>query len=398
MDIFLSLTGEAKVVTPERIYQSSNVSEIHVYSPFPANTSMKIGFILPDGNLAPLGTTTVKATKALTNIGYAPMTLLKTVPAEYGVNCWIYTLPTAVTNVAGNVRCSIVATTYPNHNQTSYMFNFLVEPSVQLPKDMVPDPSTDVYDLILAYLAQDEAYLQNLDERVSKIENVTVRRVLVDITAQTSNDGFTTFTKYYSDGTTATLVVPTVPKSEEVNGMTVIIFDETAWVEHGDMQDETGLYDLVFSSTTTGQKNQNFFAQLSISDTKAYVAGVETTPVQRSGYSVNANKIFKGSDGSILIDGVKERFSGQIICFAGVSAHNSESVGAYVISVNNWVPKTYGYSYNISAATHRQGIYPSVTVKQIEDNAIVGVRTVINSVGDIELISSINVPVVIIVK
>lgn len=356
MDIFLSLTGEAKVVTPERIYQSSNVSEIHVYSPFPANTSMKIGFILPDGNLAPLGTTTVKATKALTNIGYAPMTLLKTVPAEYGVNCWIYTLPTAVTNVAGNVRCSIVATTYPNHNQTSYMFNFLVEPSVQLPKDMVPDPSTDVYDLILAYLAQDEAYLQNLDERVSKIENVTVRRVLVDITSKTSNDGYTYFTKYYSDGTTAPFRIPTATEPKTVNGMTIISFSKDSWVAQGSMQDATGLYDLAFSSMQTGQNDADFFAQVAADSEKTYT--IETAEVHNDRYTIETNTvhsgcvitadtIFKGSDGSLLIEGVKEPFSGQLLCFTGTMFPPYKW---YVCSLD-CVPNSLGAEYVLGSLT-----------------------------------------------
>ena len=72
---------------------------------------------------------------------------------------WQYTLPLNILSESGQVGVA-VNTLATNGNQTSYVCSFTVENSV-LP-DLPEQPDEDVYELLLQYIAADEATILNL--------------------------------------------------------------------------------------------------------------------------------------------------------------------------------------------------------------------------------------------
>lgn len=383
MIIFLYLDGTAQISYPERIFQGSTINRISVLSNFPATTSMQIGFILPDGTTPKLGS------GAKFNTGYAPM-YLNTYQNQYGVYEWDYQLTETVTSQAGEVQMNIVANP-TNGVQVSYTLTFDIEETLlpQLPDE----PSDDVYSLILEYLASDQARITALETDMDNLKP----RVMKDFTASTE-DGFTTFTKYYTDGTSATVTIPTGGVSvKTVNGITEITFSAQS------LQSSGNLYYIAFAPQTTGQMNANFFTQLS-----KYESQKEIDGISYSGYlDIPATAwVFRGADGSVYIES-HVQFDGQLLCFSGLTAEDSKNVEfPYVEKVTDWRAETYGYVVEIPSVRHQKGAYPTVSVKSLSndnvldssDNALISVKTVIDVSGNVTLISSVNEPVQIVIK
>lgn len=297
MIIFLNLDGTANVVTPERIFQGSSVNTVDAISAYPNATSMQVAFFLPNG----------------TTTEYAPMYLMS-VSSEERVGVWSYTMPFSVTEKQGKVGVSIMAT-LSNGKQTSYTCDFSVEESV-LPTPP-PMPTVEVYDLILQYLARQQAELVNLDIRVTDIENITVKRTMIDLTAEVSG-AEATFTKFYSDSTTAAFTMPLVGGGAvSASGLVVNTFTAESWRDIGTMEEPSGIYELAFAGSQVGQSDSDFIASVAKVDSFAYEVGAETSPTVKNGYTILSDKIFKGSDGSVLLTGVRSPYAGQLICYNG---------------------------------------------------------------------------------
>ena len=159
MVIFLNLDGSAEKITPQRIYQgSNNVTEITVIAPYPPDTRLEIGFILPDG----LYWNTPNGSR------YAPMGFVGQ-NAESRASAWNYVLPRSVTERQGEVCAAINART-DDGNTTSYLCRFVIEESV-LPKPP-SEPEPGVYDLLLRYLARLDGRTANVPNLVAKIQKV----------------------------------------------------------------------------------------------------------------------------------------------------------------------------------------------------------------------------------
>ena len=159
MVIFLNLDGTAEKITPKRIYQGSiNVTEITVIAPYPPDTALEIGFILPDGLYwnEPDGPR------------YAPMAFVGQ-NAETRASAWSYVLPQSVTERQGEVLAAINARTVGG-NTTSFLCKFTVEESV-LP-ELPSEPEPDVYELLLLYLARLDGRTANVPNLVAKIQKV----------------------------------------------------------------------------------------------------------------------------------------------------------------------------------------------------------------------------------
>ncbi len=151
-------------------------------------------------------------------------------------------------------------------------------------------------------LSHDDAdlILATLGDLAGKLESIST--VLVDFTVDPETG---VGTKFYSNGTTATVNFPTGGGGGGPSGpgLTVLTFDADTWVDG----------ELAFSSVQTGQTNNSF---ISIVERAA-----------GSGYEQTANKVFKGSDGSILLSDVMTPFAGRVLIagqintdIAGISA------------------------------------------------------------------------------
>lgn len=132
MVVYIFMDGNVKIVSPENVYQGSNVTEITLLAPFPDETSVSVGFELPDGTIPEK----------------QPMSYTQTIIDGQSVRAYVYKLPYAVTEQSGNVKMSFIAK-FTNGQQTSYMANFEVQESVlPLPPE---NPDKDTYDLLLQY-------------------------------------------------------------------------------------------------------------------------------------------------------------------------------------------------------------------------------------------------------
>ena len=181
--------GRAEIITPEVIYQgSNNVTDIVVMAPYAPQTSMEIGFILPDGLYwnAP-------AVNGNTGGRYVPMNFVEqSMTTKVGV--WKYALPASVTSMFGKVYIAINAvtrintsptTTVEKSNCTSYLCEFTVRESVV--PDLPANPPDDVYALLRQYLSE-------LDGRTANVPNL-----VADIQKSDGNS----FTVKYNNGITS---------------------------------------------------------------------------------------------------------------------------------------------------------------------------------------------------
>lgn len=363
MVIYLNLDGTARKVVPEHIFQgSNNVIAIDVMAPYPNSTALEIAFTLPNWE------------KTI----YYPMTYVTAViSGNMTASAWEYVLPSTITQYEGTVLISINAIG-ARGNKTSYQVNFNVEPSI-LP-ELPPEPSPDVYEILLQYIQQNSRNIIDLDKRVTELENTTVRKVLRDFTV----DSVTGLgVKYYTDGTTATVQFPTggtLPPVQS-NWIQVITFK----AEDFNVDNE-----LAFSAEQTGFSNSNYLAVLDRLGTADYEAGDETEATTHQGFWQTANEFFKGVDGSIYMR-FNKPFSGRLVLLGGAvfsgefifdvtfDANNNELIIHYVngtiktiqlprptaaeryvqsYTADDWQNSTAPYSISIPASEHGRGVNP----------------------------------------
>lgn len=363
MVIYLNLDGTARKVVPEHIFQGTNNEiAIDVIAPYPNSTAMEIAFTLPNWE------------KTI----YYPMTYVTAViSGNMTASAWEYILPSTITQYEGTVLISINAIG-SRGNKTSYQVNFNVEPSI-LP-ELPPQPTPDVYEILLQYIQQNSRNIIDLDKRVTELENTTVRKVLRDFTV----DSVTGLgVKYYTDGTTATVQFPTggtLPPVQS-NWIQVITFI----AEDFNVDNE-----LAFSAEQTGFSNSNYLAVLDRIGSAEYEAGDETEATTHQGFWQTANEFFKGVDGSIYMR-FNKPFSGRLVLLGGAvfsgefiydvtyDANTNELIIHYVngttktiqlpkptaaeryvhnFTADDWQNSTVPYSISIPASEHGRGINP----------------------------------------
>lgn len=182
MEIFINTQGTAVKLSPQHVYQGTNVSQINLYAPFPSQTSLSVAFMLPDG------TTTL----------YYPMTFTGITSSEAeGINLWQYVMPFAITQDAGAARVAFLATFNENGTaaqQTSAYIDFTIEQSA-LPA--LPDePTPDVWTQILSYLSAQDTKIAAIQSDVADIEQVADEaNTNADTALTTANEANTTATQ-----------------------------------------------------------------------------------------------------------------------------------------------------------------------------------------------------------
>ena len=318
MLITLKPNGVAEIVTPIRLFRGTNVIQYVVLSPYPSNIPISISFTSPSGK----------------NSGYLPMTPVA-IPSEYsnkGLSAWLYSDDLGVgTSEVGTAYINfsaILPIGETSGNQTSFMCEYTVEETA-LPT-LPEEPSQDVYTLLLQYMAKYAEDIENINETVEeavqkandafeKSKNAEAnsntakytaysaayraqqaldesnRKRLLDFTV---NPNTGVGTKYFSDGTTATVQFPIGGETAgEVVGtpLTSITFLASQFING----------ELAITPMQTGYNDSNF------------IIAVEA--LQGDGYIQTANNAFKGSDGSVLLS-YNVAFDGRILLFGAGKA------------------------------------------------------------------------------
>lgn len=316
MIFFLNYDGTLTRQDTGRIFQgSSAVPEIKVLSGVSSASSvLQVAFTLPNGLVTQ----------------YFPLTQM----GEYeqdGIKAFLWSLELAtdilanVTEQAGKVGVSVRQVNVLNNTVVaSYTATFDVEYSA-LPytsSEYTPADTQNLIDLLSAYYNQNqtlidsikgdyesvvgrlgtaESDITNLESDVDKLEGLTAKPLLINITTDVETG---VGTKFYNDGTTSTFEIGTdVATSKRGNFMTEISFLSTSlnWAQESD-----GTYSIVFSPATTERKDANCI--------------VAVDRLDGTGYNQTANGVLKGSDGSLALYGVATPFDGKLLVLAGGGA------------------------------------------------------------------------------
>ena len=139
-----------------------------------------------------------------------------------------------------------------------------------------------------------EAEINVLDSRVEDVEEKTAMPLMTDFTVDVATSSAT---KFYNDGTSADVSLPTGDTVDRINYLTSASFTEGQWAEQSD-----GTYSLTLSADQTGRTNNKYVANLEVTDGTAQV--------------LSADKIVKNEDGSITLKDYTEPWSGRVITVA----------------------------------------------------------------------------------
>lgn len=168
MIIYIASDGQARLVSPQHVYQGSNVTDITVVAPFPSQTAMTVAFSLPDGKMFGGVQGTIQTPPYM-------MTLLANQPElPDNVYAWQYVMPFAITQNAGQAKVSITAQFVQGSGeaasftqQTSAQVEFTIEPSVV---GTLPDaPDDDAWKEIINVIAATQG---NVMANTSDIEDI----------------------------------------------------------------------------------------------------------------------------------------------------------------------------------------------------------------------------------
>ena len=137
MNIYLPLSGRAKIVVPEPVYQGSvGVGTVTVQSPLPRTTALELWFELPD--------------ERSTKVGPYVMALVTPSSGVDGINYWTATLDHSVTIFSGTVSMVINAISVTGQNLTTYACDFEVQKGI-LP-GIPPNPDSGAWQQLLILL------------------------------------------------------------------------------------------------------------------------------------------------------------------------------------------------------------------------------------------------------
>lgn len=175
MIIYIASDGQARLVSPQHVYQGSSVTDITVIAPFPAQTAMTVAFSLPDGKMFG-GVQGAMQTPQYDMTPQYVMTLLANQPElPDNVYAWQYVMPFAITQNAGQAKVSVTAhftqgseeaTSFTQ--QTSAQVEFTIEPSTvgTLPDEPTEDAWTQIINAIAATQGNVTAITSDIEDIV----------------------------------------------------------------------------------------------------------------------------------------------------------------------------------------------------------------------------------------
>lgn len=380
MLFFLNGDGTMTRADSGRIFQgSNNVTEIQVVSPFAGATALSAAFTLPNGIetvFSPMqygGEYVVKlqdGTEKHTGLYYNSLRLPRSVTQIEGT-VKITVNAVSVYDGIGEDGAPVTA----QNNCTSYSAAFNVE-FAALPQNIVPDPTPDetkqIIDLLELYYNQNayligefnkditdlqnnkqdkadnsletpdktvvgainglyndltgeggidarlteaeadiddlqtrmktaEENIEEQDERLKVVEEKTAKPLMTDFTTNVEEG---TATKYYNDGTSQTIPLPSGGGGgggRRLNFLNIFDFTADNWVKQAD-----DTYQLMLTSEQTGRTNNRYVASLE------FKSGSNEKQL--------ADCVIKGSDGSILVEGVTAPYAGRLLTLASGGA------------------------------------------------------------------------------
>lgn len=176
MIIYIASDGQARLVSPQHVYQGSNVTDITVVAPFPPQTAMTVAFSLPDGKMFGGVQGTIQTQSYQMTPPYM-MTLLANQPElPDNVYAWQYVMPFAITQNAGQAKVSITAQFVQGSGkaasfmqQTSAQVEFTIEPSDvgTLPDEPTPDAWSQIINAIAATQGNVTANTSDIEDIVN---------------------------------------------------------------------------------------------------------------------------------------------------------------------------------------------------------------------------------------
>ena len=171
MIIYIASDGQARLVSPQHVYQGSSVTDITVIAPFPAQTAMTVAFSLPDGKM-------FGGVQGAMQTPQYVMTLLANQPKlPDNVYAWQYVMTSAITQNAGQAKVSVTAHFTQGSGeatsfiqQTSAQVEFTIEPSTV---GTLPDePTEDAWSQVLAYMSAQDTKIAAIQGDIADIEQV----------------------------------------------------------------------------------------------------------------------------------------------------------------------------------------------------------------------------------
>lgn len=312
MIIFAQADGTVQSILPSPVYQGSALSGgLYFVAPLAASNGVDVAFELPSGN--------VTEHYPLTPVAENLPDVVNKLGSEYAVWEWQYS-NAEITAISGVVSAQF-RVFYGVDTLATAAVNFTVQEGVEVKPD--GEPTDDQWSTLV--------------QLYSKLATVKMTDFTVD-----ENTGIAT--KVYSNGTTATVQLPTKnnasPQQPKTKGITVLAFtEENSWTEVANSAPKK--YYIAYGASSTNQGTGNYIVQLESDGKETYLAGTETVESEHSGNITLPDNVFKGSDGSLYIESATP-YTGRVLVFSDVLWNN--------------------YSFNAAASIDGNTGTPSVTV------------------------------------
>lgn len=312
MIIFAQADGTVQSILPSPVYQGSSLEgSLYFVAPFAASNGVDVAFELPSGN--------VTEHYPLTPVAENLPDVVSKLGSEYSVWEWQYS-NAEITAISGVVSAQF-RVFYGADTLSTAAVNFTVQEGVEVKPDGAP--TNDQWSTLV--------------QLYSKLATVKMTDFTVD-----ENTGIAT--KVYSNGTTATVQLPTKnnasPQQPKTKGITVLTFtEENSWTEVANSAPKK--YYIAYGASSTNQGTGNYIVQLESDGKETYKAETETVESEHSGNITLPDNVFKGSDGSLYIESATP-YTGRVLVFSDVLWNN--------------------YSFNATASIDGNIGTPSVTV------------------------------------
>ena len=308
MIVFVKTNGDVQSVLPSPVYQGSSLYDgLYFVAPFPSTNGVTVSFTLADGN--------VTESYALTPDPVKLPDVINGLGEEYSVWGW-QNSNADITRFPGSVTAQF-SVVFSGEVLTTAAVNFTVQEGVT--PTQPETPSADQW--------------ATLAELYSRVAAKTMVNFTVD-----PETGLAT--KYYSNGDTETVQLPTknsaTPQQATTNGFTVLNFTTNSWSEVADTDPKK--YFIAWSAASTGQATGNFIVELETSGSETYKPDtVSGNPTEHTGHTTLNDSVFKGSDGSLYIESTT-LYDGRVLIFSDVLWNNYTFTGTASVDDNSGTP------------------------------------------------------------
>ena len=257
MIIYIASDGQARLVSPQHVYQGSSVTDITVIAPFPAQTAMTVAFSLPDG----------KMFGGVQGTMQTPPYIMTLLPDQSGlpdgVQAWQYVMPSAITQNAGQAKVSITAQFAQGSEeaisftqQTSAQVEFTIELSTvgTLPDEPTEDAWTQIINAIAATQGNVKAITSDIEDIVDG--TIAVGKAVADQNGNVIDETYATKTALGEAADDASEALETATQAEQAAN-TALSTANSALSAANSKQDKTDNALSTTQKTVVGAINEN---------------------------------------------------------------------------------------------------------------------------------------------